>query len=118
APPPPSGGRGFSCCAARRRSPRENSRAGHAPRGSLIRRYLSPLLSNLMLDVLDKELEKRGHSFVRYATTQHLCAQSADGRRRAGRTSNHPSTLVCSSRKSCSHSRCLPDCSAPRSPER
>jgi hypothetical protein len=28
---------------------------------------LSPLLSNLMLDVLDKELEKRGHHFVRYA---------------------------------------------------
>ena len=28
---------------------------------------LSPLLSNLMLDVLDKELEKRGHRFVRYA---------------------------------------------------
>ena len=26
---------------------------------------LSPLLSNLMLDVLDKELEKRGHHFVR-----------------------------------------------------
>lgn len=28
---------------------------------------LSPLLSNLMLDVLDKELERRGHYFVRYA---------------------------------------------------
>lgn len=28
---------------------------------------LSPLLSNVMLDELDKELEKRGHSFVRYA---------------------------------------------------
>jgi RNA-directed DNA polymerase len=28
---------------------------------------LSPLLSNLMLDVLDRELERRGHSFVRYA---------------------------------------------------
>jgi RNA-directed DNA polymerase len=26
---------------------------------------LSPLLSNLMLDVLDKELERRGHRFVR-----------------------------------------------------
>ncbi|MCP2223108.1 retron-type reverse transcriptase [Bradyrhizobium elkanii] len=24
-------------------------------------------MSNLMLDVLDKELEKRGHRFVRYA---------------------------------------------------
>jgi RNA-directed DNA polymerase len=28
---------------------------------------LSPLLSNLVLDELDKELEKRGHVFVRYA---------------------------------------------------
>jgi RNA-directed DNA polymerase len=28
---------------------------------------LSPLLSNVMLDVLDKELEKRGHTFARYA---------------------------------------------------
>ncbi len=28
---------------------------------------LSPLLSNIMLDDLDKELERRGHRFVRYA---------------------------------------------------
>ena len=28
---------------------------------------LSPLLSNLMLDDLDRELERRGHRFVRYA---------------------------------------------------
>jgi RNA-directed DNA polymerase len=28
---------------------------------------LSPLLSNLMLDELDKELERRGHRFARYA---------------------------------------------------
>jgi RNA-directed DNA polymerase len=28
---------------------------------------LSPLLSNIMLDPLDKELEKRGHQFARYA---------------------------------------------------
>lgn len=28
---------------------------------------LSPLLSNIILDVLDKELEARGHKFVRYA---------------------------------------------------
>ncbi len=27
----------------------------------------SPLLSNLKLDVLDKELERRGHCFARYA---------------------------------------------------
>ncbi|MEM9940401.1 MAG: reverse transcriptase domain-containing protein [Planctomycetota bacterium] len=28
---------------------------------------LSPFLSNVLLDVLDKELERRGHKFVRYA---------------------------------------------------
>jgi RNA-directed DNA polymerase len=28
---------------------------------------LSPLLSNLVLDELDRELEGRGHRFVRYA---------------------------------------------------
>ena len=28
---------------------------------------LSPLLSNIMLNELDKELERRGHKFVRYA---------------------------------------------------
>ena len=28
---------------------------------------LSPLLANIMLDDLDKELEKRGHRFARYA---------------------------------------------------
>jgi len=28
---------------------------------------LSPLLSNILLDDLDKELERRGHAFVRYA---------------------------------------------------
>jgi len=28
---------------------------------------LSPLLSNIVLNELDRELEKRGHTFVRYA---------------------------------------------------
>ncbi|HBT63199.1 MAG TPA: group II intron reverse transcriptase/maturase, partial [Ruminococcaceae bacterium] len=28
---------------------------------------LSPLLSNVMLNELDKELERRGHRYVRYA---------------------------------------------------
>ena len=37
---------------------------------------LSPLLSNLVLDVLDKELERRGHRFVRGACPR--AAQSAD----------------------------------------
>jgi group II intron reverse transcriptase/maturase len=33
---------------------------------------LSPLLSNVMLDDLDKELEKRGHKFVRYADDSNI----------------------------------------------
>jgi RNA-directed DNA polymerase len=37
---------------------------------------LSPLLSNLMLDVLDKELEKRGHRFVRYADDCNMYVRS------------------------------------------
>lgn len=38
-------------------------RSEGTPQGS----PLSPLLSNVILDELDKELERRGHSFVRYA---------------------------------------------------
>ena len=38
---------------------------------------LSPLLSNLMLDVLDKELERRGHHFVRYADDCDIYVRSA-----------------------------------------
>src|SRR6266498_953879 len=41
---------------------------------------LSPLLSNVMLDDLDWELEKRGHRFVRYADDGRIYVQS----RRAG----------------------------------
>src|ERR1700732_221456 len=37
---------------------------------------LSPLLSNLMLDVLDKALEKRGHRFVRYADDCNIYVRS------------------------------------------
>jgi RNA-directed DNA polymerase len=38
---------------------------------------LSPLLSNLVLDELDKELEKRGHKFVRYADDCNIYVRSA-----------------------------------------
>jgi RNA-directed DNA polymerase len=43
---------------------------------------LSPLLSNLMLDVLDKELERRGHRFARYADdcNIYVCSQRAGER--------------------------------------
>ncbi len=41
---------------------------------------LSPLLSNLVLDELDRELERRGHRFVRYADDCNIYVRS----RRAG----------------------------------
>jgi len=44
---------------------------------------LSPLLSNIMLNELDKELEKRGHKFVRYADDLMIFCKS---RRAAKRT--------------------------------
>jgi RNA-directed DNA polymerase len=37
---------------------------------------LSPLLANLLLDDLDKELEKRGHAFCRYADDCNIYVQS------------------------------------------
>lgn len=37
---------------------------------------LSPLLSNVMLNELDKELEKRGHRFVRYADDMVILCKS------------------------------------------
>jgi RNA-directed DNA polymerase len=41
---------------------------------------LSPLLANVLLDEVDKELEKRGHAFVRYADDCNVYVRS----RRAG----------------------------------
>ena len=41
---------------------------------------LSPLLSNLVLDELDRELERRGHRFARYADDSNIYVRS----RRAG----------------------------------
>ena len=37
---------------------------------------LSPLLSNLVLDELDRELEHRGHRFVRYADDCNIYIRS------------------------------------------
>jgi RNA-directed DNA polymerase len=37
---------------------------------------LSPLLSNLVLDDLDRELERRGHRFVRYADDSNIYVRS------------------------------------------
>jgi RNA-directed DNA polymerase len=47
---------------------------------NIVGSVLSPLLSNIMLDDLDKELEQRGHKFVRYADDCNIYVQT----RRAG----------------------------------
>jgi len=49
-------------------SPREEG----MPQGS----PLSPLLSNILLDELDKELERRGHKFCRYADDANIYVRS------------------------------------------
>lgn len=43
---------------------------------------LSPVLSNIMLDELDKELENRGHKFVRYADDISIFTSSQRGAER------------------------------------
>lgn len=43
---------------------------------------LSPLLSNIILDELDKELEARGHRFVRYADDQIILVKSVEAAKR------------------------------------
>jgi len=45
----------------------EGGLLGHKIKGTPQGGPLSPLLSNIVLDELDKELEHRGHKFVRYA---------------------------------------------------
>lgn len=49
-----------------------NGNARHGP--------LSPLLANVLLDEVDKELERRGHAFARYADDANVYVSS----RRAG----------------------------------
>ncbi len=43
---------------------------------------LSPLLANILLDELDKELEARGHKFVRYADDINIYVKSVKGAER------------------------------------
>lgn len=45
---------------------------------------LSPLLSNIVLNELDKELEKRGHRYVRYADDFSVYLKSEKAARRVG----------------------------------
>jgi group II intron reverse transcriptase/maturase len=47
---------------------------------------LSPLLANIMLDELDKELESRGHKFCRYADDCNIYVKSRRARVMAGIT--------------------------------
>lgn len=47
---------------------------------------LSPLLSNIVLDELDKELEKRGHQFVRYADDCNIYVKTPKAGNRVMRT--------------------------------
>lgn len=50
----------------------ETARSEGTPQGS----PLSPLLSNILLDDLDKELERRGHAFCRYADDCNIYVRS------------------------------------------
>jgi len=45
---------------------------------------LSPLLSNILLNELDKELERRGHRYVRYADDFSIYVKSKKSARRVG----------------------------------
>jgi RNA-directed DNA polymerase len=60
----------------------ENGLVSPADEGTPQGGPLSPLLSNLVLDELDRELERRGHRFVRYADDCNIYVRSnAAGRR-------------------------------------
>ena len=45
---------------------RDGDRELYRPFGNIVGGLLSPLLSNVRLEDLDKELERRGHRFARY----------------------------------------------------
>jgi group II intron reverse transcriptase/maturase len=55
------------------------------PQGST----LSPLLSNIVLDELDKELEKRGHRFCRYADDCNIYVRSEKAGERVMQSISH-----------------------------
>lgn len=48
-----------------------------------VQRVLSPLLANVLLDEVDKELERRGHCFVRYADDANVYVRSRKAGERA-----------------------------------
>lgn len=59
---------------------RLHKRRKGVPQGS----PLSPLLSNILLNELDKELEKRGHRYVRYADDFSIYLKSQQAAKRVG----------------------------------
>lgn len=59
-----------------------SQRVKGTPQGS----PLSPLLSNIMLDEMDKELERRGHRFVRYADDMIILVRSVEAAQRVMRS--------------------------------
>jgi len=50
---------------------------------------LSPLLSNILLDELDKELERRGHKFCRYADDCNIYVRSRSAGERVMKSLSH-----------------------------
>ena len=68
----------------------ENGLVGPIEEGTPQGGPLSPLLSNLVLDELDRELERRGHRFVRYADDCNIYVRSAV---RAARDGEHHAFL-------------------------
>jgi RNA-directed DNA polymerase len=44
--------------------------------GAVLRVQVPPLLANVLLDEVDKALEKRGHAFVRYADDCNVYVRS------------------------------------------
>lgn len=54
----------------------ENGRVSSTTEGTPQGGPLSPLLSNIVLDELDQELERRGHAFVRYAEDCNIYVRS------------------------------------------
>lgn len=56
----------------------QSQRTAGTPQGS----PLSPVLSNIVLDELDKELERRGHRFVRYADDMIILVRSEEAAKR------------------------------------
>lgn len=65
----------------------------HRPSSISPRATASPLLSNLVLDELDGELERRGHRFVRYADACNIYVRSERAGQRVMRASRDSSRV-------------------------